>query len=197
MKSSFFFLSLFLSAAVIFSACGGSSDYTDDDNDNNTTNNNGSANEGVITSIDDTGIANIYALTFEADNGDVIYMNYETYDGDPYELMNQRVEVTYNTYQKQNIVDILYQGYSMYGEYGGIYLNGGSIDQGWSSIDGTFNADEVSGDTPSTIEIYGLDGTDLTFEEFVDETMIGYNGLIVTVYYVGYEMTEVKTINIL
>ncbi|MBN2662106.1 MAG: hypothetical protein JXR68_00530 [Bacteroidales bacterium] len=196
MKSKFFFLSLLFSAAIIFSACGGSSDNTDNDNDNSNSSTN-SANEGVITNVEDTGIANVYALTFEADNGDVIYMNYETYDGDPYELMNQRVEVNYYTYDTQQIVDILYQDYSLYGEYGGIYLNGGNIDPGWSSIDGTFNAYDVSGDTPSIIEIYGLDGTDLAFEEFVDETMMDYNGLLVTVYYVGYEMTEVETINML
>lgn len=206
MKKNLYFVGIFISALLILSACSGGNDNTNSNNNNHSSSNYSDDNDnysndnglvGTVISIDDTGLPGIYSLAIEADNGDVYYMNYETWDGDPYEVLNQTVQVTYNSYDQLNVVDIMYQGYSMYGEWGGVYLNGGSIDPGWSVIEGTFEASEVSGDLPETITIYGLDGNEISFEEFVDDEMYGYNGLLVTVYYVQSEMTEVETLSIL
>jgi hypothetical protein len=96
-------------------------------------------------------------------------------------LRGQYVTLYYVFDESPRLMDMVVECESVLGEYAPEYQ------QGWDEITGVLSgADEVtSSDLPGEITVSASNGTEMSFEYYVDDAMVAANSKEVTVYYVS------------
>lgn len=97
---------------------------------------------------------------------------------DLHALKDKNVNVVYTSDAENMLMDIHFNGKTLYGKYAP------ELDDSYKKITGILSgADSESGDLPSTISITEKDGIKMNFKEFVTKEIMAKNGQQVTGYY--------------
>lgn len=136
---------------------------------------------GIITAIEDSG----YPMSMVSVSFPEREMNFDFLLNEEdvmlshglMEFLDQYATIYYEIIDSNDIMDIIFEGQSLLGEYAP------EDHEGLEKFEGTLKrATSASGDLPSTISVAGENET-LDFEYFVDEDLIAINGQKITVYY--------------
>jgi len=189
----------FASGMIFLSACGGegNSTYETDkdtitevakEKENTATEKKDDGSfKGTLKSVMDTGLPGIWNVVVTDSEGKETYFNYET--GGPGEtpfpeLIGKSVAITYDSKSETMAADIVVEGKSILGEWGGINQNKGEINPEWKTFEGVMNAPtETGGDLPDMVTVKSSDGKELKFEAFVTAEHVSAHGKNVKVYY--------------
>ena len=132
----------------------------------------------------ETGLHELYEVTLEVNNQELNFNFQDDYQTELNELIGKSVEIHFDEILETNEIDILVDGVSIHGEYGGIKSYNGVIDPSWSILKGMLIAEELTeGDSPTEFQIEFESGKHKSFVAFVDENYTSNSGKIVTLYY--------------